>query len=171
MLSTKTITPTSGSRKTSKRLGRGNGSGKGTFSGRGMNGQNCRSGWWVPDWFEGRQTPLFRRMPKLKGFSNARYTKHYNIVNLSDIEILAATWEKKITKEILLEKNVIRKKNLAVKLLGNGELKTKIDIEVDAASESAVNAVEKVGGKLTIMSSSESEEATAKKEEKNTEEK
>ena len=168
MLSTKTITPTAGSRKASKRLGRGNGSGKGTFSGRGMNGQNCRSGWGVPDWFEGGQTPLFRRMPKLKGFSNARYTKHFNIVNLSDIELLASTGVKKITKEVLLEKNIIRKKNLPVKLLGNGALTTKVDIEVDAASGSAVSSVEKAGWKITLLSGNtpEVKEALAPKEEK-----
>jgi len=66
MLTTKTIKSSAGNRKKSKRLGRGNGSGVGTFCGRGMNGQNSRSGGGVPDWFEGGQTPLFRRMPKLK---------------------------------------------------------------------------------------------------------
>ena len=168
MLSTKTITSTAGSRKSSKRLGRGNGSGKGTFSGRGMNGQNCRSWGGVPDWFEGGQTPLFRRMPKLKGFSNARYTKHFNIINVSDVEILAASGVKKINKEVLLESNVIRKKNLPVKLLGNGEIKTKCDVEVDAASASAIALVEKAGGKITLLSwdTQEMNEAPAVKEEK-----
>lgn len=99
----------------------------------------------MPDWFEGGQTPLFRRMPKLKGFSNARYTKHFNVVNISDIELLASSGVKKITKQVLLEKNIIRKKTLPVKLLGSGELKTKCDVEVDAASASAIAAVEKTG--------------------------
>ena len=150
MLRTNTITATPGSRKKSKRLGRGNGSGKGTFSTRGMNGQNARSGWGVPDWFEGGQTPLFRRMPKLKGFSNARYTKHFNIINLSDIEALANAGEKKITKETLLENNIIRKKTLPIKLLGNGELTKKVELSVDRASNSALVAFEKVGGKLIL---------------------
>jgi len=145
MLSTKTISPTTGSRKKSKRVGRGNASGKGTFCGRGMNGQNSRSGGGVPDWFEGGQTPLFRRMPKLKGFTNARYTKHFNIINISDIELLASSGVTKIDATALLENNVIRKKTLPVKLLGNGELKTKCDVSVDAASASAVEAVEKTG--------------------------
>ena len=168
MLSTKTLTPTHGSRKKPKRLGRWNGSGKGTFSGRGMNGQNSRSGGGVPDWFEGGQTPLFRRMPKLKGFSNARYTKHYNIINISDIELLAASGIKDITKEVLLEKNVVRKKTLPVKLLGNGELKTKCSVEVDAASASAFAAFEKTGGKLTILSGNipEAKTTPVQKEEK-----
>jgi len=141
MLTTQTIKPTSGNRKKSKRLGRGNGSGKGTFSGRGMNGQNCRSGGWVPDWFEGGQTPLFRRMPKLKGFSNAKFKKHYSIINLSDVEFAITKGAKEITKETLLETWVVTRKSLPVKLLGNGELKSKINITVDTASSSAKAAI------------------------------
>jgi large subunit ribosomal protein L15 len=68
-----------------------------------MNGQNCRSGGGVPDWFEGGQTPLFRRMPKLKGFSNAKFKKHFNIINLSDIEVAITKGAKEITKDTLLE--------------------------------------------------------------------
>lgn len=157
MLTIQSIKPTDGSRKKSKRLGRGNGSGKGTFSGRGMNGQNCRSGGGVPDWFEGGQTPLFRRMPKLKGFSNARFKKHYNVINLSDLETLATAGVTEITTEVLLEKRVIRKKTLPVKLLGQGELKSKVTLTVNAASSSAKAAVEKAGGTLNIQSD-ESEE-------------
>lgn len=157
MLTIQSIKPTDGSRKKSKRLGRGNGSGKGTFSGRGMNGQNCRSGGGVPDWFEGGQTPLFRRMPKLKGFSNARFKKHYNVINLSDLETLATAGVTEITTEVLLEKKVIRKKTLPVKLLGQGELKSKVTLTVNAASSSAKAAVEKAGGTLNIQSD-ESEE-------------
>lgn len=148
MLTTQTIKPTDGSRKKSKRLGRGNGSGKGTFSGRGMNGQNCRSGGGVPDWFEGGQTPLFRRMPKLKGFSNAKFKKEFNVVNLSDIEVLASKGIAEITTEVLLENKVIRKKGLPVKLLGQGEIKSKVTLTVDAASASAKAAIEKAGGTL-----------------------
>jgi len=150
MLTTHTLKPTEGSRKKSKRLGRGNGSGKGTFSGRGMNGQNSRAGGGVPDWFEGGQTPLFRRMPKLKGFSNAIFKKHYTVINLSDIEFAISKGVKEITKETLIEVGIVTKKNLPVKLLGNGDLKSKITISVDAASQSAKTAVEKAGGTLNI---------------------
>lgn len=151
------IKPNKGSRKTFKKLGRGNGSGKGTFCGRGMNGQNCRSGGWVPDWFEGGQTPLFRRMPKLKGFSNARFKKHYNIINLSDLEILAKAGVKDITKEAMLEHRIIRKRSLGIKLLAHGELTSKVTVTVDKASASAVEAVAKAGGKLTVLSASTKE--------------
>ena len=160
------IKPNKGSRNTFKRRGRGNGSGKGTFSGRGMNGQNCRSGGWVPDWFEWGQTPLFRRMPKLKGFSNARFKKHYNIINLSDLEIMAKAWVKDITKEAMLEHRIIRKKSLGVKLLGHGELKAKITLTVDKASSSAVEAVAKAGGKLTVLSGNTEEVKQEAKAEK-----
>lgn len=157
MLTTNTIKSTAGSRKKSKRVGRGNGSGKGTFSTRGMNGQNCRSGGGVPDWFEGGQTPLFRRMPKLKGFSNARFKKHYNVINLSDIEVAVSKGVKEITKETLLEAGIITRKNLGVKLLGNGELKAKITVSVDAASSSAKVAIEKAGGTLNLTTETSEE--------------
>ena len=143
MLTTHTIKSAAGNRKKSKRVGRGNGSGKGTFCTRGMNGQNSRSGGGVPDWFEGGQTPLFRRMPKLKGFSNARFKKHFNVINLSDIDFAAGKGAKEITMATLLETGVVTRKSLPIKLLGNGEIKTKINITVDSASASAIAAVEK----------------------------
>ncbi|RAL57970.1 50S ribosomal protein L15 [Candidatus Gracilibacteria bacterium GN02-872] len=150
MLSLNNVKPTIGSRKTSKRLGRGNGSGKGTTAGRGMNGQNSRSGGGVAPWFEGGQTPLFRRMPKLKGFSNSKFKKEYNIVNLSDLENLASKGITEINKEVLLQNKIIRKKSLEIKLLGKGELKSKLTVVVDKASASAKEAVEKAGGKIEL---------------------
>ena len=150
MLSLNNVKATVGSRKTSKRLGRWNGSGKGTTARRWMNGQNSRSGGWVAPWFEWGQTPLFRRMPKLKGFSNSKFKKEYNIVNLSDLELLASKGITEITKEVLLEKGVIRKKALWVKLLWNGELKSKLTVVVDKASASAREAVEKAWGKIEL---------------------
>ncbi len=150
MISLNTLRSDSGSRKTAKRVGRGNGSGKGTYSTRGCKGQNARSGGWVPQWFEGGQTPLFRRMPKLKGFSNFLFKKEFNIINLSDLEILAGKGITDITSEVLLENRVIRKKTLPVKLLGKGALKAKVNVSVAVASETAKAAVEKAGGTLEI---------------------
>ncbi|MDP2089970.1 MAG: 50S ribosomal protein L15 [Candidatus Gracilibacteria bacterium] len=148
MLSLTNLKPNSGSRTTSKRLGRGNGSGKGTFCGRGCKGQNARSGGGVPAWFEGGQTPLFRRLPKLKGFSNAKFKTEYSIINLSDLALLAGKGITTINKEVLLENKLIRRKSLPVKLLGQGELTSKIDVVVEKASITAREAVEKAGGKL-----------------------
>lgn len=150
MITLNNLKSNKGSRKSSTRVGRWNGS-KGTFCGRGMNGQNCRSGGWVPDWFEWGQTPLFRRLPKLKGFSNARFMTKYNVINLSDVELLASKWITEITKEILLENKIIRRKKFGVKLLGNGELNTKISISVNLASKTATDAVEKSGGKIELV--------------------
>ncbi len=151
MISLTNIKPTSWSRKKFKRLGRGNASGKWTYCGRGCNGQNSRSGGWVPSWFEWGQTPLFRRMPKLKGFTNALFKKEYNLVNLSDLAILAEKGITEITKEVLLANNVIRRKTLDVKLLGKWELSSKVTISVNKASTTAKDAVEKAWGKLEIV--------------------
>ena len=133
-----------------KRVGRWNGSGRGTYCTRGCKGQNSRSGGWVAAWFEWGQTPLFRRMPKLKGFSNAVFKKEYNIINLSDLSVLADKGITSIDKKVLLENRVISKKNLGVKLLGQGELSAKIDVVVDKASATAKSAVEAKGGKVEL---------------------
>lgn len=148
MLSLTNLRPTRGSRSTSKRLGRGNGSWKGTFCGKGCKGQNARSGGWVSAWFEWGQTPLFRRMPKLKGFSNAKFKTEYNIINISDLELLAKKGISTIDKQVLLDNNLVRKKSLPVKLLWEGELTSKVDVIVDKASLAAKEAVEKAWGKL-----------------------
>ena len=150
MLSLTNLKPTSGSRKTSKRLGRGNASGKGTTCGRGMNGQNSRSGGGVPAWFEWGQTPLFRRMPKLKGFSNAVFKKEYNLVNLTDLAKLAEKGITEINREVLLENGVIRNKTAPIKILGKGEISAKVSVVAENASASAQEAVSKAGGKIEL---------------------
>lgn len=150
MLSLTNLKPTSGSRKTSKRLGRGNASGKGTTCGRGANGQNSRSGGGVPAWFEWGQTPLFRRMPKLKGFSNAIFKKEYNLVNLTDLAKLAEKGITEINREVLLENGVIRNKTAPIKILGKGEISAKVSVVAENASASAQEAVSKAGGKIEL---------------------
>ena len=151
MLTLDTISSPVWTRKKSKRLWRWNSSGKWTFSGRGCKWQNARAGGWVPDWFEGGQTPLFRRMPKMRGFSNAVFTKHYNIINLQDIEKLISLWITKIDKQTLLDSKLIRRKSLPVKLLWVGTLSKSIEIEVDIASKSATQAIKDTGGTLTLL--------------------
>lgn len=150
MLSLNNLKPAQGSRKTSKRLGRGNASGKWTTAGRWMNWQNSRSGGWVAAWFEWGQTPLFRRMPKLKWFSNAKFKVEYNIINLTDLEVLASKGITLIDKNTLLEHKVIRKKKLGVKLLGSGELKSSVTVSIDKASASAIEAVKKAWGSIDV---------------------
>lgn len=166
MLSLNTIKPTWGSRKKSKKLGRWNASGKGTFCWRGMNGQNSRSGWGVPQWFEGGQTPLFRRMPKLKGFSNSRFTQKYNILNLKDLNILIDKKLKTVDTSVFLENGMLRMKNAPVKILWVWELKWAITVKVEKASKSAIEAIEKAGGKVEISANHEGNQENEKKETK-----
>jgi len=135
-------------KKARKRVGRGNASGHGTFCCRGMNGQNARSGGGVRPGFEGGQTPFLRKMPKLRGFKNPNYVEYQavNIGGLNDFEDGTT-----ITKEMMLEKNLISKKTQPVKLLaGKGNLTKKLTIEVDKASKAAIAKVEAKGGKVTL---------------------
>ena len=128
-----------------KRVGRGNASGHGTYSCRGMKGQTARAGGRRRPGFEGGQTPYLRKMPKLKGFKNPNHVE-YQVVNLNALNIFDDGTE--VTKELLLEKNLISKKTRPVKLLGTGTLEKKLTIKVNRASASAIKAVEAKSGKV-----------------------
>lgn len=151
MLTLNNLKSVSGSRKTSKRLWRWNWSWKWTFSWRGCKGQNARAWGWMPAWFEWGQTPLFRRMPKLRGFSNYVFKKEYNIVNISDLAVLVVKGITTIDKEVLLSNRIIRKKTLWIKLLGDWELTAKIIVKVEKISNSARQAVEKAWGEVELI--------------------
>jgi large subunit ribosomal protein L15 len=103
--------------------------------------------------FEWGQTPLFRRLPKMKWFSNARFQTEFNVVNLKDIEALAIIWVTDISKEVLIENWYVRKKNLWIKLLWVWELKSKVTIVLDRISKTAKEAVEKVWWTVKIIES------------------
>lgn len=137
-------------KKNTKRVGRGEGSGKGEQSGRGHNGQKSRSGYSQRAWFEGGQMPLQRRIPKF-GFKNPNRVE-YRALNLQTvIDFIEAG---KLSESISLSDIVaigLAGKNERVKLLGDGDLSSKIEIEVHAASKSASEKVEKAGGTLTII--------------------
>ena len=134
-------------RKTRKRRGQGNGTGNGTFGGRGCKGQNCRAGGGVRHGFEGGQTPLIQRMPKFRGFKNPCRVEA-QILNLSDLETHFQDGDK-IDFNILVERNIVKKTNPKVKILGNGEITKKIEItESILISKSAKKAIEKAGGKV-----------------------
>ena len=135
-----------GSRKDRKRVGRGIGSGTGKTSGRGHKGQKSRSGGNPHPWFEGGQMPLYRRLPK-RGFTNI-FKKEYEIVNLAQIAGLET--KDPITPEFLRDKGVIRRINL-VKILGNGELSEAVTVHAQKFSRSAVEKIEKSGGKVVIL--------------------
>ena len=133
----------------SKRLGRGIGSGKGKTCGRGHKGQKSRSGVAVKGkGFEGGQMPLFRRLPK-RGFNNI-FKEAVQVVNLSDIQkaIDSGKLQNDITKATLAEAGLIRKADEKTKLLGTGEIKSSINITLDTVSKSALDKVEKSGGKV-----------------------
>jgi large subunit ribosomal protein L15 len=137
------------SRKTRKRVGRGNASGHGTFSGRGRKGQNARSGGGVRPGFEGGQTPLHKRLPKLRGFNN-RFGTEYQVINVRDLACFKK--DEKVSAEVLLKQKLVRKKNMPVKLLASGDMKLAITIMVDRASKSAIDKIEKAGGKVELLS-------------------
>ena len=138
-----------------KRLGRGTGSGTGKTSGRGHKGQKSRSGVSLKG-FEGGQMPLHRRLPK-HGFNNY-FRKSFEIINLSDLQKAIDQGKinisKKIDKEVLKEAGILTKDHKDLKLLGNGNLKSSIKIELSAVSKSAMDAVKKSGGTVDVISES-----------------
>ncbi len=143
------LKPAAGSTHSRRRIGRGPGSGLGGTSTRGHKGAKARSGYKRKIGFEGGQMPLQRRVPKA-GFKNINH-KEYVAVNLSSLQTLAEA--KSLTKIGLLE---LREAGLVsgkvlVKILGNGELKAKLDVEANAFSKSAEEAIKAVGGNVTII--------------------
>jgi large subunit ribosomal protein L15 len=153
MSSLQTLKRNPGATKRPKVVGRGNGSGHGTYSTRGMNGQRQRTGSQKRPGFEGGQTPLHRRMPKLKGFSNPNRVS-YQIVNVSELEGFDDNTEINVVR--LYEKGIISSKNRPVKLLGDGDIKKKLTIKLDKCSASAKEKIEKAGGAITAFIKSES---------------
>jgi len=150
MLNHTNVRPYAGSVNKSKRLGRGNGSGKGSFSGKGCKGQNARAGNKFNALFEGGQTRLIQRMPKLGGFTSHNAI-NYIAINLADVEKLAQKGITEITPEVLLANRVLSKKGVSVKLLAKGELTAKVTIHVHAFSAKAKEAVEKQGGTVDVV--------------------
>ena len=141
-----TLKPAAGSTKNKKRIGRGQGSGRGGTSTRGHNGAQSRSGYSRKSGFEGGQMPLQRRVPKF-GFTNPNRVE-YKGVNLDALqEIADKTKAKKINLEFLVENGIVGKKDL-VKILGRGELKAKLEVEVHKFTATAASAIEAAGGKV-----------------------
>lgn len=139
-----------GARKSRKRVARGMGCGSGKTAGRGQKGQKARSGVAVRS-FEGGQMPIYRRLPK-RGFNNP-FAKTFAVVNLDTIQKAIDAGKlsaNEINVEALLNANVISKALDGVRLLARGAISTSINITVNSASKSAVEAVEKAGGKVTI---------------------
>ena len=144
------LKPAEGATKTSKRVGRGQGSGRGGTSARGHKGAKSRSGYSSKVGFEGGQMPLQRRVPKF-GFKNINRIE-YRGINLDTIQQLS---ERKLLTDISFDtliENGLAGKNDLIKILGRGELKTKLNITVHAFTETAKNAIVNAGGNATILS-------------------
>jgi large subunit ribosomal protein L15 len=147
------IAPKHGSRKKRFRIGRGIGSGAGKTGGRGGKGQTARSGVRIKG-FEGGQMPLHRRLPK-RGFRNTKFALKLNEVNLGkvqtaiDAKLLDASAA--VDAAALVKAGLMRRAKAGVKVLGNGELKAKIELAVYGATKSAVEAIEKAGGSVKIL--------------------
>lgn len=141
-----------GARKSRMRLGRGIGSGKGKTAARGVKGQKSRSGVAIKG-FEGGQMPIHRRLPK-RGFKNI-FGKKFNVVSLGRIQtaIDAKKLDAKnpVTIDTLIAAGLVNKKRDGVRLLGGGELTTKVSFEINGASKTALQAVEKAGGSITLI--------------------
>lgn len=150
------LSDVNGARKDRKRVGRGIGSGTGKTAGRGVKGQKSRSGVAIKG-FEGGQMPLHRRLPK-RGFNNI-FAKEYNVFNLDRIQYFIDNGKlndkEVINTENLLKAKLISKEKNGLKILGRGNLKSKVEFEVSGASEKAIKLIEKAGSKITIIGSAE----------------
>lgn len=138
---------TEGSRKKKKRVGRGTSSGHGKTSGRGNKGQNSRQGGGVRPGFEGGQTPLYRRLPKEKGFKNLLFKRYYATINIGDLN----DFKDVVNKKVLIEAGRIAEGEL-LKVLGDGTLNAPLTIEADRFSEGAMKKIKDAGGKAVILS-------------------
>ncbi len=150
------LSDVNGARKDRKRVGRGIGSGTGKTAGRGVKGQKSRSGVAIKG-FEGGQMPLHRRLPK-RGFNNI-FAKEYNVFNLDRIQYFIDNGrlndKEVINTENLLKAKLISKEKNGLKILGRGNLKSKVSFEVSGASEKAIKLIEKAGSKITVIGSAE----------------
>ena len=143
------IRPAEGARSPSKRGGRGPGSGLGKTAGRGEKGQRSRSGHSMRPGFEGGQMPLARRVPK-RGFTNI-FRKEFEVLNVARLADLEAGSE--VTPEVLLEKGLISKRAVkALKILGGGELETKLTVKAHKFTKSAAEKIQAAGGTVELLS-------------------
>lgn len=141
------LTPAPDSNKAVKRIGRGHGSGNGKTAGKGHKGQNARSGGGVRIGFEGGQMPLTRRIPK-RGFNNI-FAAKYAIVNVSDLNNFKDGTV--VDTELLIASGLVKKAYDGVKVLGNGELTANITVKAAKFSQSAIEKIEKAGGKAEVI--------------------
>ncbi len=136
-----------GARKNKRRVGRGQGSGRGGTSGKGHKGQKARSGGSIPPWFEGGQMPLARRLP-IKGFKNPN-RREFEVINIRDIE--RSGLEGDVSVDVLRTSGVVSSGKKPVKVLGTGDISRAVNLKVHAVSETAKQKVEAAGGTVEIV--------------------
>ena len=141
--------PKSKETKGIKRVGRGPGSGMGKTSTRGEKGQKARSGASIPAWFQGGQSPLYRRIPK-RGFNNKRFRNEFATINLEDLNKFFKDGDV-VTPEILKERGIIKKSLCGIKVLGTGSLDKKLTVKAHRFSSKAVTKIEEAGGKAEVI--------------------
>ena len=138
-----TLSPSAGAKKARKRVGRGDGSGHGTYSGRGCNGQKSRAGFKLKPGFEGGQLPLIRRLPRKRGFVNI-FRVEYSVVNISKLNAFEPGSE--VTPEKLLALGVVKSLRYPIKVLAGGDLKHPLSVKANKFSASAKAKIEAAGG-------------------------
>ncbi|MBL8068622.1 MAG: 50S ribosomal protein L15 [Armatimonadetes bacterium] len=141
------LTPNPGSTKRKRRIARGIGSGKGKTATRGTKGQKARRQ--IPNWFEGGQTPIHRRLPVKKGFRNINH-KEYAIVNLDDLEKFFKAGET-VTPQLVVERGVMSDLKDGLKVLAFGTLSHKLTVQAHKFSKTAQAAIEKAGGEVVTL--------------------
>ena len=139
------LRPPRGAKRARKRIGRGDGSGHGSFSGRGMKGQNSRSGGGVRPNFEGGQLPITKALPMMRGFTNI-FRKEFSVVNLDRLAAFPANTE--VTPQLMAELGIVKNLKLPVKVLGRGELERPLTVEAHKFSGSARQKIEAGGGSV-----------------------
>jgi len=143
------LSPAIGSKKEKKRVGRGNGSGNGTYSGRGCKGQKSRSGYRMRPGFEGGQLPIIKRLPRKRGFTNI-FRKEYSIINLGALNVFESNSE--VTKGRLLDAGIVKSSKLPLKVLADGDVKHPLIVKANHFSAAAKTKLEAAGGKAVEVS-------------------
>jgi large subunit ribosomal protein L15 len=158
------LRPAEGSRKERTRVGRGIAAGKGKTAGRGTKGQKARAGGSIPPWFEGGQTPLHMRIPKLRGFKN-RFKVEYEVVNVGDIEAAVeagrlqpdkpragrAAGPITVNQDLLRDAGLVRSVKKPLKILGTGDVSSALFVVADAFTKSAREKIESAGGSVNVL--------------------
>jgi large subunit ribosomal protein L15 len=152
-MSANTLRAPAGANKKKSIVGRGRSSGSGKTSGKGHKGQKARSGGGVRVGFEGGQMPLYRRVAA-RGFSNHPFKTEYIVINVSALEKVYSDGEK-VSLDTLVSKGLVKKSEILVKILGDGEITKKLEVEIPSVSSSAREKIEKAGGKVVLPGSSE----------------